>query len=278
MNIEADHLLRLEKAVFQSKTDSEFYQTTYNLCAYILKNPTLSKILAESEKEYNAQTIKILNSNFNQAEKKELTARLEKFSICFDFFPLQIRIYDPIHDFKNSSLPDQQQDFVALLMLKGIKNIRTGIWPQKTLAEYNKWYVGKRHEYEENVRKLTFKLLNELGVLVARGNTSIDSPLSLNPSTGVFTIGTFIGTLNPKGQEYAVLDTLLYKPNNQATYLELINSFRPHVEIASKSQRSDLSKIINDIKVKLGEEHRKILKNLKNVGYRLEFTTPNDKR
>jgi hypothetical protein len=146
------------EVVLQSSSDSQFYMNIHAYIDLIRKTPSLSKIMDDSENEYRRQHIAIWpdksKTDEEADEQEERTIRLERFNLFTAHFSwLEARIYDPIEDYKNTDAPDDEQDPVALLLVKGIKNIKTKKWSDKTLKMYNRWFDGKRERYENDLRQ-----------------------------------------------------------------------------------------------------------------------------
>ena len=213
-------------------------------------------------------------------EKEEATFNLERLSLYCNFSLILVRIYWPIDDLRKTIGSDAEQDPVALLMLKGIKNIKTKRWSKETLRVHNNWFDGKRSQYETSLRRFHTQLVSAVGN--AKDTEGEKTPLPrkafyFNPRTGDFRISGVSGNFNPKGQEFNVFRTLYESPEYIAPYLELIRSFRPHVEQASKAQKDDLFKIVDSIRKSL-DTQKDVLQNVKNHGYRLVFPNQESSR
>ena len=162
-----DRLKIRYEAALQSSSDSLFYQNVHAYIDFIVKTPVLSAIMDKGEEEYHNKHSEIVHvralTDQKADEKEQLINRLERFSLlAAHYCTLLIKIYNPIEDYKNSTEPDAEQDPVALLMLKGIKNINTQRWGQKTLEIYNGHYDGKRKSYEDDLRQFHVDFLTEI--------------------------------------------------------------------------------------------------------------------
>ena len=276
------------EAVLQSSSDSQFYMNIHAYIDLIRKNPSLSKIMDDSENEYRKQHIAIWpdksKTDKEADEREQRSIRLEKFNLYTAHFCwLEARIYDPIEDYKKTDAPDDEQDPVALLIVKGIKNIKTKKWSEKTLRLYNKWFDGKRGEYENDLRQFHADFLTKIQLLKAEKVETKPEPekeklpLILSSSTGDFSFYNFKGNLVPTGQEFKVLNTLLNSSDFQASYLSLLQSFNPYTENATKTSKQELYLVINGIKGQLKilpqgkNSNLDIFKNVRGFGYRLVF-------
>ena len=276
--------------VFQSDTDSRFYQNLHHYYDLVEKTPELQSLLQSSQEEYAEKHSAIwgrekLKTEAEADDKSERTLRLERFNLYAASSAIYMRVYLPIEDYKHSSEPEEKQDPVALLMILGIKNIRTKRWSRETLKLYNRWFDGKRSYYEKELRQFHLLLVDaieKMGKITPVRETpkppEKKPPIDLNSRTGDFAFKNIAGNLTPNSQEYKVLRTLLESDDYLATYLQLIQAIRPNAE-DSKSQRADLYKVILRLKDKMGMPERTpdIFQNVKGVGYRLVFPDSNQK-
>ena len=287
------------EAISQSPTDSQFYQNVHSYIDLIVKNPKLYSFLINAEAEYSRKHWEIWNPRTDNEDELDDRARqtykLERFNLyTSNFVGPFVRIYSPIEDYKTSNDPTHRQDPVALLMLYGIKSTYAESWAKnrrttpykealKELKVYNRWFDGKRKEYEEDLKQFHVDFLST--VLTAKEDT-IDTktitvkrpPINLDPRTGSFSFFNISASFNPKGQEFKVLSTLLASKDYFAEYEILIASYRPYKPESSKVLKPELALIIKNIKEKLGilqaeYPNPDIFLNVKNVGYRL--ITPN---
>jgi hypothetical protein len=177
-----DALKTRYEAVLQSSSDSQFYLNIHAYIDLIRKTLFLSKIMGDSENQYRKQHMAIWpdksKTDKEADEREERTIRLERFNLFTAHFSwLEVRIYDPIEDYKNTDAPDDEQDPVALLMIKGIKNIKTKKWSDKTLKMYNRWFEGKRERYENDLRQFHADFLTAISQapkLEEKNETSFD--------------------------------------------------------------------------------------------------------
>jgi len=282
-------------ATLRSPSDSLFYQNTHAYIDLIVKNSTLYSILIKAEAEYSKKHSEIWHPRTEDEkildERERLTYKLERFNLYTANFALPfVRIYSPIEDYKTSDDPTHRQDPVALLMLYGIKSTYAEYWAKnrptvsykdalKELKVYNRWFDGKRKEYEEDLKQFHVDFLST--ILTTKEDTlNIEKiitkrpPINLDPRTGSFSFSNVTGELNPKGQEFKVLSTLLTSKDYFAEYEILIASYRPYKPESSKVLKPELALIIKNIKEKLGilqteYPNPDIFLNIKNVGYRL---------
>jgi hypothetical protein len=269
----ADNLHRLYDIALNSGSDSEFYQNVYQYCDLVFTNPILAEILGKAGIEYGRKSGDIWDDKSKSSKtKEEEMYRMERFSMAANFASLEMRIYYPIKDYKSSRGPEGEQDPLALLMVKGIKNIKNSKYDKKTLQMYNRWFEGDRGMYERDLRLFHADMLSQLEKHASEPQEhSIPPDVSFTLETGDFRIRKMNGSLNPSGQEYAIFKLLYEAQGNIVPYLKLIHTFRPEAENATKGYKFDLSKLINALKVKLGEE-RNCIVNKRLLGYRLVFT------
>lgn len=286
--------IRLE-AVLQSPTDSLFYQNTHAYIDLIVKNPTLYSFLIKAEAEYSKKHWEIWNPRTDNEDELDDRARqtykLERFNLyTANFVGPFVRIYSPIEDYKTSNDPTHRQDPVALLMLYGIKSTYAEHWAKnrptmpyrdalKQLKVYNRWFDSKRKEYEEDLKQFHVDLLSTVltakeDVLNTEKIITKRPSINLDPRTGSFSFFNVTGELNPKGQEFKVLSTLLTSEDYFAEYPALIQSYRTYKAESSKTLKPELTQIIKNLKEKLGilqteYPNPDIFLNVKNVGYRL---------
>ncbi len=280
----SQQLDRLYRLVLEANSDPDFYQAVYFYCDFVVNNPLTSKLLAEDQEYYathhSAIWTKRSVADEDADKKEEATMNLERMSLYCKFSLILVRIYWPIDDLRKTIGHDGEQDPVALLMLRGIKKIKTKRWSKERLKMYNGWVEGKRPDYTNSLRRFHTQLVSSVGVSkdTAEEKVSLSREMhSFNARTGDFSINKTYVTFNPKSNEGKVFTLLYQSPDRQVTYLELIHAFRPHAEAPSKAYKDELSKVINSIKEKLGEE-RTIIQNVKGLGYRLVFPSPEENR
>ncbi|MEO6536498.1 MAG: hypothetical protein ABIT47_02310 [Candidatus Paceibacterota bacterium] len=279
----ATQLDRLYTAVKEAQCDTEFYVAVHQYCDLVMKNPTLRAILDESQEAYRLGHVEIwrepARTDKESDQKSEMVMRLERFNMFSEFTLPMMRIYYPLDDYMHDLAPEDKQDPLAIVMIRGLKiALKYKKWDKKTLQSFNRWFEGKRSVYQASIRKFHTMMLAALWdrnteVAPARPRSAIN----FNPRTGDFYVNGQYGTFNPKGQEAKVFSTLYNSSDHLASYLDLIRSFRPYTEDASKTQKDVLSKILNTIKEKLGNQ-RDVVQNVKGVGYRLEIPTLENNR
>ncbi|MEO6536698.1 MAG: hypothetical protein ABIT47_03305 [Candidatus Paceibacterota bacterium] len=279
----ATQLDRLYGLIKEAQTDPEFYMAVHQYCDLVMKNPTLRAILDESEQAYRLGHIEIwrepARTDEESDQKSEMVMRLERFNLFSEFTLPMMRIYYPLDDYMHDPAPEDKQDPLAIVMIRGLKvALKYKKWDKGTLQSFNRWFEGKRSMYETSIRKFHTMMLAALWEKNSEVATVRPRPaITFNSRTGDFYVNGTYGTFNPKGQEAKVFGVLYDSPDHLATYLELIRSYRTHIEEPTKPQKDDLSKIINSIKEKLGDQ-RDILQNVKGVGYRLEIPIPENNR
>lgn len=282
------------QAVLESPSDSLFYRNIHAYIDLIIKTPKLSAIVDESEEETREKHAKIWSTHTEDEneldDREERTYKLERFSLfASHYVTLLVKIYDPLEDYMTTDELDRDQDPVVLLMLKGLKNVLAKKWDKtpngmikwdvKRLKDYNKRIEGKRAYYENELRQFHADFLTEVWkhgdkeVIARPPKNRIQ--LYLNPRTGDFAFHQTIGNFSPATPEFKVFSALYNDKDNQATYLTLMQAYRPNVEEDSKSQRDDLYSVIGNIKGKLNilpeteTSNKDIFQNIKNYGYRL---------
>lgn len=255
MNNLVDSLKTRYDAVFASTSDREFYQNVHHYFDLIHKTPSLNKIFEDSENDYRTRHIAVNDDkSLTYEEHAELVARVERFSLWANAAYLLARVYDPLEDYKNSLEPEDRQDPMALLMMKGIKGIHTKKWSRENLKTYNRWYDGQRPRYETDLRQTHLMLLSEIE---KKGSEAIvpekkEAAHYFNPATGEFHYDTAQTVFNPSTQAYKVMTKLLSTPNMSATHLELWRSLYPGATEVTKTQKGKLSLIVRNIKKSLG--------------------------
>ncbi|MEO5646701.1 MAG: hypothetical protein ABIQ91_04480, partial [Candidatus Paceibacterota bacterium] len=277
----ATQLDRLYAAVKEAQADPEFYTVVHQYCDLVMKNPTLRAILDESEQAYRLGHVEIwrepARTDKESDEKSEMVMRLERFNMFSEFTLPMMRIYYPLDDYIHDLATEDKQDPLAIVMIRGLKvALKYNKWDKKTLQSFNRWFGGKRSMYQTSIRKFHTMLLAALWTK----NSEIAPvhprpPITFNPRTGDFYVNGTYGTFNPKSQEAKVFGVLYDSPDHFANYPDLIRSYRPTVEEATKSQKDDLFSIINSIKEKLGDQ-RDVIKNIRNSAYRIEIPNSNN--
>jgi len=271
-------------AVFQSSSDSLFYQNLHHYFDLIEKTPSLKRLIDESQKEYSERHSGVWRERPKTDEegdvKAELTDRVERFNLYAQGCTMYMRVYMPIEDYKHSTEPEDKQDPVALLMLRGIDRIFTKKWSRERLELYNRWFDGKRPFYEKELRQFHLLLIAAMENMesvepeVVQERSVPKIPIQFNDRTGDFEYLGKRDTLTPKSQEYKVFTVLLDSEDNHATYLDLIRAMHPSAKGDTKSERADLYKVIRRLEKKIGAN---VFKNMRRVGYRLVFPRSNGK-
>ncbi len=290
MPILVDSLKTRYNAVFLSDSDSLFYQNLHHYFDLIEKTPELQALWLESEKEYHAKHTAIwgrekCKTDEEAVEKHELTMRLERFNMFCHGCTIYMRVYLPIEDYKNSIEPGVEQDPIALLMIRGIDRISPNLakknpfkWRRERLKVYNRWFVGQRGTYEQDLRQFHLALLAAIEDKQKATAAPVEKPhtrklpINFNYRTGDFTYQGVSDNLTPNGQEYKVLKALLESEDNLASYFQLILAMHPTAQTDSKSARADLYKVILRLKSKMD-----IFQNVKGSGYRLVFPSSEQK-
>lgn len=163
-NIDLINSLKLRyDTALQSDSDTFFYQNLHHYYDLIEKTPRLKKMMEVSEKEYDAR--------HNKTEKVSMI-KISKFNLYSHSLHIYTRVYLPIEEYKNSKEPDEEQDPVAFILLKGIKNIPkkwttkaselNSRWSKKNLKTFNNWFHGKRSFYEGELRQLHLVLVSKI--------------------------------------------------------------------------------------------------------------------
>ncbi len=163
-NIDLINSLKLRyDTALQSDSDTFFFQNLHHYYDLIEKTLRLKKIVEMSEEEYEAKK--------GKAEKVSIL-RIEKFNLYSYSMHIYSSVYLPIEGYKKSTEPDEEQDPVALILLKGIKNIPKGLknkinepnnrWSKENLKTFNNWFEGKRPFYEEELKQFHLLLVAEI--------------------------------------------------------------------------------------------------------------------
>lgn len=284
-------------AVLESSNEQRFYQNVHAYIHIIMNDEKGRSIIEKAEGEYTQKHGDIwrLRSEDDGVidERARQTYKMERFNLfASNFVGLYVRIYIPIQDFVTSNEPIYRQDPIALIALYGTKSKLLDAWAnegmhmrsmppkeaRKGLKIYYRWFEGKREEYTNDLKQFHADFLTEYAKHANESQNTVTTakPVSLSPIhldliTGDFSFRGTTGNLNPSTQDFAVLKTLVTSPNLQATYLELIQSYRKYVKEVTKPEKSDLYKIIASLKKSLGitEEDENVFMNVKKVGYRL---------
>ena len=283
--------LRL-RAVLESPTDLRFYQNIHAYIDLIMKDEKGRVLIEQAERAYGVSHSSIWRQHHEDDELVDEQARqtykFERFNLYSDkFVGLYVRIYLPIEDYISSDEPISKSHPGALLMLYGIKSPVLDHWAKhrptvpykdakKQLKVNNRWYEEERGGYSNDLKQFHVDFITAYlkpdsdRIDISNMEIEIKSPIQFDYKTGDYSYQEAGGTLNPTSQEYKVLTTLLTNPGFQATYSELIKSYRPWVSEASKPEKGDLYKRINNLKNKLEvSEDQELIVNVKNIGYRL---------
>lgn len=268
--------------ILKSPSEPLFYSNVYKYIDLIVKTPDLVEVINKSAQEYETKHREIREfpslTNRENDEKEKQVLQLEKFSIyAADYAFLHTRIYSYIEESKHHLEPGERTAPQAIAMLRGIYGLDPKVWNKETIDQCNKWYINRRKDYEERLRKFHLHFLTELSKHEGDETISPQSKLSLTlrPRTGDFTFHQTNGNFSPVTPEFKVLSALYNDKDNQASYLALIQAYRPDITIDSKSQKDDLYLIIKKIKEKLNifpateTSNKNIFQNIKNYGYRL---------
>lgn len=292
-----DILKLRHEAVIRSDSDPLFYKNVHAYIDIIVKTPQFAFIIDESEKDYQKEFREIWRVRKTDDKEidyqTELVRRLEQYSLyAAHYCTLLVRIYEPLEEHKNPTpeLKDRL-DPVALLMLDGFKETdRKGLWNTNRLKTFNKWFNGKRKDYENNLTQFHVSFIEEL---VKRGLDSVTFSMEKNPSfkkislflhprTGDFNFHKLSGTIAPSTQEFKILYRLLNSEDYQCDYLSLYREIHPGLETLQKTHKYALALIIRNLKEKLGilpkakSYNPDIFVNIPNIGYRLVFTEPKE--
>lgn len=270
---------RLEIAL-KSKTEREFYQSLYHYYDFVYKTPALRKILDKSEKEYSHEFGNIWDDKDKKYTEEELVIKraevykLERFNLFALGCGILMRIYLPIDDYRNTNAPDNKQDPVAVILMKGVDYaIKLKKWEKDELKSYNRWFEGERNMYEAELRQFHLMFLEELSKIkkIAIGDKVND--FVFDHSTGYFEYWKNKGTMSPKSREYRFLNALYSSSLKQATYGELLGLDKD----ASSSDRIMLAEVVKVVKRKLGigtkdkKGNPNIIKNISKYGYKLDI-------
>ena len=288
-------LLELRKQVaLDSPSDSLFYQNIHAYIKVIMEDNKARSIVESAEREYTKGHTIIWEERSEDEnvidERARSTYRLERFNLyASNFVTLFVRIYLPIEDFITTDEPTSQKHPVAIVALYGLNSDHAKEWcngrktippkeAKKMLQSYNKWFENKRKEYADELLQFHTDFLTEYHKPESKELTGkpvgLNIPLHLNRVTGDFSFNGVAGNLNPTSQPFKVLVTLLNKSDFQATYLEVIQSYRPGAKEASKVLKTDMYKVILKLKKELGiteEDEFGVLRTVKGLGYRLVF-------
>lgn len=172
-----DSLNARYNAVLQSGSDHEFFENIHGYIDFIVKTPILAKIIKTAEEKYHKAHFKIWHPESNDEKEIELrseqTDKLERFNLfASHYVTLHTRIYLPFEEYKTTEESDADQDPVALIMLKGLKNVlaknydkqqkQSFKWGKNYLKIYNSHYERMRKFYEGELRQFHLQFKNEI--------------------------------------------------------------------------------------------------------------------
>lgn len=268
--------------ILKSPSEPLFYSNVYKYIDLIVKTPELVELINKSAQEYETKHREIREfpalNNKEEDEKEKQVLHLEKFSLyAADYAFLHTRIYSYIEESKRHLEPGERTAPQAIVMLRGVHGLDSKVWNKETIDQCTKWYINRRKDYEDRLRKFHLSFLTELSKHEGDKATppKKELPLTLHLRTGDFTFYQTSGNFSPATPEFKVLSALYNDKDYQATYLTLIQAYRPNVEEDSKSQKDDLYSVIKNIKEKLDilpeteTSNKDIFANIKNYGYRL---------
>lgn len=278
--------LRYETAL-KSSSDSLFYQNVHHYYDLVEKTPQLNDIVKNSQEEYADKHGDIWSKKSSTEEeskiKNGLTNKLERFNLYALSAGINMCIYLPIEEYKNSTEIDREQDPNVLLMLRGIKNIPKewadkkygphNRWERKTLELYNKQYGGKRASYESELRQFHLLLVAEIEKTKVVTINKPTADFSFDTATGAFSYKKTDGTMSPKSREFHFLAVLYSSPTHQATHKELLLN----ADTVSKHDKITLAETIKVVKRKLGilpknkYSNPDIIKSIPKHGYKLDI-------
>lgn len=159
----------------QSTSERELYQNLHPYFDYVLKTPELKAIWDESEREYTKQHWELWKDRPKTDEEADeadaRTMKLERFNLYAIGTLIYCRIYFPIEDYKTTDEPDEEQDPVAVILMRGPeyveylqkKKIETRIrWGDWATNRYKHWFKDKRSMYESSLRRFHVMMLDAL--------------------------------------------------------------------------------------------------------------------
>lgn len=276
------------KTALQSDRLSDFYTNIHDYVELILSTPEFSYVVEVEKARYYSELSKAGRNSTKLERLNFYTAH---------WLDLYIPIYYPLHDYKTTHEPDEEQDPLALILFYGLKHPITQAWGKNIRNAYSaregkkmlKVYsegIDSRENLERHLRQFHIQFLTAYSPLkntpkkAVKISPTSNIPLALNPRTGQFVYfgeTTVRDTLNTKEKAFKVLRYLLASEDYFAEYPELINTYRKYNVLASTSLKSELHQVVKIIREKLGiisTEHpnENVIENIRNVGYRLTFS------
>ena len=138
-------------AVIESNSDSLFYRNIHGYINSIVKTPVLAKIMDDSEEEYVRKHGEIVSMEREDDSQKERVFKLEQFSLyASDYCDLYTRIYQPLEKYRMTDELSGRENIMSTIMLNQIDGKK---WTADYLKMFQKWYVGKRPEYENHIKQ-----------------------------------------------------------------------------------------------------------------------------
>lgn len=236
-----DSLKTRYDAVFQSDTDSLFYQNLHHYFDLVEKTPELHALIEASQKEYAEKHGAIwgrekCKTDDEADDKAERTSRLERFNLYARSAMIYVRVYLPIEDYKNNDEPEHEQDPVAVLMLRGINRVSPRFaktnpfkWGRDKLKLYNRWFDGKRGEYEKELRQFHLLLLD---AMEKQTDVPVSKEATFDAEQSVLKIGSSpvrITLKNDKTNAHYVLEYIFrHGKANVADYTDILREQFPN--------------------------------------------------
>jgi hypothetical protein len=151
----------------QSNTEREFYQSLYHYFDFIHQTPDLRAIFDRNDREYSMKHSDLWKKRpmtDEEADEAEAqTIKLERFNLFAVGSAIYVRIYLPIREYRNTNEPDNEQDPVAIILLRGADYaLSLKEWDAKTINLYNRWFKDRRNYYERQLRRFHIMFLDEL--------------------------------------------------------------------------------------------------------------------
>lgn len=265
MNL-VDGLNNRFNVLIASKTERDFYYSAYYYFDYIFSNPQLEELYREGEVEYRKKATKIFeqfeaNPQHGDSYHAQMIYKMEKFDMYCNAVTLEVRLYHPMKDYIETNDPDSHQSYLMVALDKGFKYALKVCSPRFGYREnfkkefkenFNSWFVGQRDQYQDELSRFHVEFIDQVAQL-----SELSVPASaeikpfLNLETGDFSYYGVKGNFPTSGQNFKVLKTLLTAKNYKATHTELVQSFIPNVDKATKSQKQKLTTVIRNIKIEL---------------------------
>ncbi|EKD86570.1 MAG: hypothetical protein ACD_37C00234G0009 [uncultured bacterium] len=213
----ADNLNTRFNIAVRSSSELEFYQNLYHYFDFIHKTPELLAIFEASDRDYGKKHSAIWkNRSMTEEEIKEAaaqTTKLERFNLFAVAASIYARIYYPLDHYRNSSESDQDQDIVAVILMRGAGYAASlKKWSKEDLKFYTRWFDGRRDHYERELRLFHAMFLDELS---RSKNEKADIAATFSENEAVLMINNKVVKLPAYRNEYCLCKVVFERLPNE---------------------------------------------------------------